>query len=223
MARQVYRKSLLERISSPEQLDKMIVITSPSYWLAILGGAFIIVAALVWSILGSIPINMETTGIFVSAQMSDQQTADSQSIGEQQVICYVPISSGKKIVPGMEAVVCPTTVNQQEYGNMMGEVVAVDPYVTSYEDIVAALGSESLAQMFSQNGPVVAVTCKLRTDATTVSGFWWSNDNGATVVLAEGTIMIVDIILEEKSPISMLLPFINDSGLARAEQDSVTE
>lgn len=223
MARQVYRKTLLERISSPEQLDKMIVITSPSYWLAILGGAFIIVAALVWSILGSIPINMETTGIFVSAQMSDQQTADSQSIGEQQVICYVPISSGKKIVPGMEAVVCPTTVNQQEYGNMMGEVVAVDPYVTSYEDIVAALGSESLAQMFSQNGPVVAVTCKLRTDATTVSGFWWSNDNGATVVLAEGTIMIVDIILEEKSPISMLLPFINDSGRARAEQDSVTE
>ena len=217
MARQVYRKSLLERISSPEQLDKMIVITSPSYWLAILGGAFIIVAALVWSILGSIPINMETTGIFVSAQMSDQQTADSQSIGEQQVICYVPISSGKKIVPGMEAVVCPTTVNQQEYGNMMGEVVAVDPYVTSYEDIVAALGSDSLAQMFSQTGPVVAVTCKLRTDATTVSGFWWSNDNGATVVLAEGTIMIVDIILEEKSPISMLLPFINDSGLARAE------
>ena len=222
MARQVYRKSLLERISSPEQLDKMIVITSPSYWLAILGGAFIIVAALVWFILGSIPINMETTGIFVSAQMSDQQTADSQSIGEQQVICYVPISSGKKIVPGMEAVVCPTTVNQQEYGNMMGEVVAVDPYVTSYEDIVAALGSESLAQMFSQNGPVVAVTCKLRTDATTVSGFWWSNDNGATVVLAEGTIMIVDIILEEKSPISMLLPFINDSGSAR-KQNSVTE
>jgi hypothetical protein len=77
--------------------------------------------------------------------------------------------------------------------------------------------------MFSQNGPVVAVTCKLRTDATTVSGFWWSNDNGAMVVLAEGTIMIVDIILEEKSPISMLLPFINDSGRARAEQDSVTE
>lgn len=223
MARQVYRKTLLERISSPEQLDKMIVITPPSYWLAIVGGAVIIVAALLWSIWGSIPINMETTGIFVSAQMSDQQTADSQSIGEQQVICYVPISSGKKIVPGMEAVVCPTTVNQQEYGNMMGEVVAVDPYVTSYEDIVAALGSESLAQMFSQNGPVVAVMCKLRTDATTVSGFWWSNDNGATVVLAEGTIMIVDIILEEKSPISMLLPFINDSGLARAEQDSVTE
>ena len=223
MARQVYRKTSLERVSSPEQLDKMIVITSPSYWLAILCGALIIAAALVWSIFGNIPINTETTGVFVSSQMLDQQIADTQMDGEQQVICYVPISTGKKIVPGMEVVVTPTTVNQQEYGNMMGEVVAVDPYVTSYEDIVAALGSESLAQMFSQSGPVVAVTCKLRTDAATSSGFWWSNSKGATVVLAEGTIMTVDVILEKKSPISMLLPFVNDSNSARTEQNSVTE
>ena len=222
MARQIYRKKLMERISSPEQLDEMIVITPPSYWLAILGGAVIIIATLIWSVFGSIPISMETTGIFVSAQMQDQETSDSQNIGEQQVICYVPISSGKKIIPGMEAVICPTTVNQQEYGNMMGEVVAVDPYVTSYEDIAAALGSESLAQMFSQNGPVMAVICKLRTDDTTASGFWWSNDNGAAVVLAEGTIITADIILEEKSPISMLLPFINDSDSAK-KQNSVTE
>ena len=34
--------------------------------------------------------------------------------------------------------------------------------------------------------------------------------------------MTVDIILEEKSPISMLLPFINDSSSAR-KQNSVTE
>ena len=217
MARQIYRKKLMERISSPEQLDEMIVITPPSYWLAILGGAVIIIAALIWSVFGSIPISMETTGIFVSSQVQD-----SQNIGEQQVICYVPISSGKKIIPGMEAVICPTTVNQQEYGNMMGRVVAVDPYVTSYEDIAAALGSESLAQMFSQNGPVMAVICKLRTDDTTASGFWWSNDNGAAVVLAEGTIITADIILEEKSPISMLLPFINDSDSAK-KQNSVTE
>ena len=222
MAGQIYRKKLMERISSPEQLDEMIVITSPSYWLAILGGAVIIVAALIWSVFGSIPISMETTGIFVSAQISDQQTEGSQSIGGQQVICYVPINSGKKIVPGMETIVCPTTVSQQEYGNMMGKVVAVDPYVTSYEDIVSTLGSESLAQMFSQNGPVVAVTCELRTDATTASGFWWSNSNGAEVVLAEGTIITADIILEEKSPISMLLPFLNDSDSA-VKQNSVTE
>ena len=222
MAGQIYRNKLMERISSPEQLDEMIVITSPSYWLAILGGAVIIVAALIWSVFGSIPISMETTGIFVSAQISDQQTEGSQSIGGQQVICYVPINSGKKIVPGMETIVCPTTVSQQEYGNMMGKVVAVDPYVTSYEDIVSTLGSESLAQMFSQNGPVVAVTCELRTDATTASGFWWSNSNGAEVVLAEGTIITADIILEEKSPISMLLPFLNDSDSA-VKQNSVTE
>lgn len=41
MADNIYRKSMLERMSSPEQLDKMIVITSPSFWLALAGGVFL--------------------------------------------------------------------------------------------------------------------------------------------------------------------------------------
>lgn len=204
MARQVYRKAILDRISSPDQLDKMIVITSPSFWLAVLGGAVIIAVVLVWSIFGSLPMHMETSGVLVSEQKNE----------EQQVQCYMPISEGKKIVPGMKVIVCPTTVNQQECGNMMGEVVAVDSYVTSYSDIEEALGSESLAQMFSQNGPVVSVTCQLRTDKNTASGFWWSHEKGRKIVLAEGTIVVANIITEERSPISIMLPFIDDGAAA---------
>ena len=203
MARQVYRKAALERISSPEQLDKMIFITSPTLWLAVLGGIVIVAAALLWSVFGRLPISVETTGVFVSEQLA-------QDRGEQKVLCYVPISHGKKIAPGMQVVVCPTTVNQQEYGNMMAEVDSVDPYVTSYSDIESALGSDSLAQMFYQNGPVVAVVCKLRTDDNTASGFWWSNDKGRNVVLTEGTIVTANIIVEEKSPISLLFPFVEN-------------
>ena len=93
---------------------------------------------------------------------------------------------------------------------MMAEVDSVDPYVTSYSDIESALGSDSLAQMFYQNGPVVAVVCKLRTDDNTASGFWWSNDKGRNVVLTEGTIVTANIIVEEKSPISLLFPFVEN-------------
>ena len=218
MARQVYRKTAMERISSPEQLDKMIVITSPSLWLAVLGGIVIVVAALLWSIFGRLPINVETTGVFVTEQAEKYSEVEAtQNRGEQKVLCYVPISYGKKIAPGMKVVVCPSTVNQQEYGNMIGEVESVDPYVTSYSDIESALGSDSLAQMFYQNGPVVAVVCKLRADESTVSGFWWSNKKGGEVMLSEGTIVTADIIIEEKSPISILLPFINDRSSASEE------
>ena len=62
----LFRKSSLEKLSSPEQLDKMIVITSPSFWLAMLGAAFIVATALVWSIFGRLPENVDTQGIYVN-------------------------------------------------------------------------------------------------------------------------------------------------------------
>ena len=63
---EIFRKSSLEKLSSPEQLDKMIVITPPSFWIALAGAGVIIVAALVWSILGRLPINVEATGIYIN-------------------------------------------------------------------------------------------------------------------------------------------------------------
>jgi hypothetical protein len=57
---------------------------------------------------------------------------------------------------------------------------------------------------------VVGVICKLRTDDSTASGFWWSNKKGGTLELAEGTIVMADIITEEKAPITMLVPYVKD-------------
>ncbi|MBQ9505113.1 MAG: hypothetical protein IJU93_08895 [Lachnospiraceae bacterium] len=62
----IYRKSALEKMSSPEQLDKAIVIVSPSFWLAMLGAAVIILAALLWSIIGTLPLNVSANGIFMN-------------------------------------------------------------------------------------------------------------------------------------------------------------
>lgn len=40
----LFRKTSLEKLSSPEQLDKMIVITPPSFWIALTGAGLMIVA-----------------------------------------------------------------------------------------------------------------------------------------------------------------------------------
>ena len=62
----IYRKSAMERLSSPEQLDKAIVIVSPSFWLSMLGAAGILIVALVWSIFGRLPQNVTSSGIFMN-------------------------------------------------------------------------------------------------------------------------------------------------------------
>lgn len=59
----LYRKSALERMSNPEQLDKVLKVTSPMSWIALMGITLIIVVTIVWSILGTIPETITVKGV----------------------------------------------------------------------------------------------------------------------------------------------------------------
>lgn len=61
----IFRKVALERLSSPEQLDQLMQVTNPRGWLAL--GAFgaMLVAALTWAVLGSIPTDATGEGILL--------------------------------------------------------------------------------------------------------------------------------------------------------------
>ena len=61
----IFRKVALERLSSPEQLDQLMQVTSPRGWLAL--GAFgaLLLTALGWSVLGSIPTDATGEGILL--------------------------------------------------------------------------------------------------------------------------------------------------------------
>lgn len=63
----LYRKSSLDKLSDPEQLDRTIRITSPFSWLVLLGVFLILAAVILWSILGRIPVTMQVQGILVSS------------------------------------------------------------------------------------------------------------------------------------------------------------
>lgn len=63
---ELYRKSVLDRISSPEQLDKALRVSSPMSWLALLGVTLIVIVTVIWSIVGTIPVTITTKGIVSS-------------------------------------------------------------------------------------------------------------------------------------------------------------
>ncbi len=63
----VFRKSALEKLSSPEQLDKLIKMTSPRSWTVLAFFVLIIIATLIWSVVGSIPKNIQAQGIIISS------------------------------------------------------------------------------------------------------------------------------------------------------------
>lgn len=140
--------------------------------------------------------------------------ADGQSTG---VICYIPVSEGKKIRKGMKAVVYPSTVNRQEYGHMEGTITSISDYVVSAEDMQNQLGDQTLVQSFQQSGPVIKASIELKKDKDTVSGYYWSTKKGAEVYIDEGTIISADIVSEEKAPITMLIPFLKEKLSVRRD------
>lgn len=136
--------------------------------------------------------------------------ADAEEAERNVVVCYVPLTSGKKITEGMTVMVYPTTLNKQEYGHMEATVLAVDQYVTSTAQMKNTLGDELLVNSFTQNGPVLAVTCELRADTTTASGYYWSSKKASDIQIAEGTLVTVDIVTERKAPIQMVIPLLKE-------------
>ena len=65
MATPIFRKSALEKLTSPEQLDQAITITNPRSWLAVVGIALTIAAALTWGIWGSVPTRVDGSCIIM--------------------------------------------------------------------------------------------------------------------------------------------------------------
>lgn len=206
----LYRKSALEKLSSPEQLDRMIVITPPSFWLAMAGAAAVILAALAWSIWGRLPVTVSAQGLLLSTESVQQVYPAADAVTSPELaVCYLPLSSGKQLAPGMEVVLSPSTANEQEYGHLAGTVLWVDDYATDRNRMLDLLGNDLLVQSFLQQGPVVAVLCQLRTDNTTASGYYWSSARGAALTVSAGTPLSADIVTQRKAPLALVLPVLD--------------
>jgi HlyD family secretion protein len=64
-SRRIFRKVALERLSSPEQLDQLMRITTPAGWVTLLGLGGLLVCAVIWGLWGSIPTRLEGQGILM--------------------------------------------------------------------------------------------------------------------------------------------------------------
>jgi HlyD family secretion protein len=65
MDSRIFRKTSLERLSSPEQLDVIMHVTGPKRWLALAGLFLILGVAIVWGYAGTINTKVSGTGIIV--------------------------------------------------------------------------------------------------------------------------------------------------------------
>ena len=65
---EIYKKSKTDNLSSADQLDKAIVIVSPSFWLVMVALVVIIAAVFVWALFGTMHQIVSTNGIFMNRE-----------------------------------------------------------------------------------------------------------------------------------------------------------
>ena len=62
------RKASVEKLSSPEQLDMMMRVTSPMGWVAVVAIGAMIVVAIVWSVTFPMPVKVDGRGYMVRGE-----------------------------------------------------------------------------------------------------------------------------------------------------------
>ena len=65
MSENLFRKAALDKLASPEQLDVLARVTSPTGWLALGTVGMLLVGVVAWSLLGSVPTRVEGEGILI--------------------------------------------------------------------------------------------------------------------------------------------------------------
>ena len=274
MTKPLFRQAALERMSSPDQLDQLGRVTHPLSWLALFALMLVLLAALIWGFLGSLPVQVTGPCILLSADglhsvvspASGQVTEVDFSVGDVlqagqviarvadstqsdgvsvispyagrvverlvdvgspieknapllsleglnaaggvdlEAVVYMAPADGKKIRPGMEVQVSPSTVRREEYGFMRGQVASVGQFPATPQGMLRVLGNSELVDALSAAGAPIEVRVKLLTDAANPGGYAWSSPSGPPTPVDSGTLCEASITLEQRRPIGLVIP-----------------
>jgi multidrug efflux pump subunit AcrA (membrane-fusion protein) len=145
------------------------------------------------------------TGVFIErgALIAAIESLDSAL----EAVLYVSSADGKKVQPGMDVQIAPSTIKPEEYGYILGTVKSVSSFPVSKEGVQIILGSKELTDKFFETGPPHEIRVILHTDINTPSGYKWSSQ-GPDISVDSGTFSSAKIIIRRQNPISIVIPIL---------------
>ncbi|WP_349367902.1 NHLP bacteriocin system secretion protein [Salinarimonas sp.] len=150
--------------------------------------------------------------IGVSAQVGDLVTlgapvvrVDAEGDG-LRVLGFFEAPDGKKIGPGMDVSVSPSTAEPAIWGTINGTVKRVSQLPETLGSVINLLGNEQLAQQIFASGPPILVEVEMASDPSTPSGLDWSSGSGPPYRITHGTMSAVSVVVREEAPANLVAP-----------------
>lgn len=147
-------------------------------------------------------------------QVGDSLASLSASDSDMKAILYLPVDQGKRVRPGMEARISPSTADESEYGYVLGRVLTVASYPSDQNDMMSVLGNADLVKFFVGDGSIyqtapIKVEVGLERDLSTASGYVWSSGKGPNFGLGPGTVCRANIVVDSNRPIDLVIPYLD--------------
>jgi HlyD family secretion protein len=129
-----------------------------------------------------------------------------------EAVVFIPSVHGKKVKPGMEIQLAPSTVRREEFGYLLGRVTYVSDFPASAAGMRRLLKNDQLVTTLSGADAPYEVRAELIPDRGSPSGYRWSSSAGPPVRIQSGTLASGAIVVDRRRPIVMLIPQLRRRG-----------
>jgi HlyD family secretion protein len=127
--------------------------------------------------------------------------------GKLTNLSFFAVRDGKRITAGASARVTPSTVQREREGSIFGTVRHVSAFPVTEESVINNVGNAEIARLLLQQGGAIEVEVDLERDPSSLSGFHWTSKDPEKKFSA-GTTTTVRITIEQRAPITYLLPIL---------------
>jgi len=160
-------------------------------------------------------LRVQPGNVVQPGQVVIELDAGQQGTGLES-LAFFAAQDAKRIQVGQAVQVTPDTTRAQRHGAIQGTVLSVHRLPVSEEALLNRLGSRSLVEALTRRGggALIEVRTRLKRDPSTYSGYDWGGGAGPRLKLSAGTPTQVRVLVEQRQPISYLVPILRDlSGI----------
>lgn len=125
MQKQLFKKSSMERFSSPEKLNDFIQVANPSSWMVLLAALALLLGVLIWGVFGSLTESLTFNGIVRGGELG----------------CFVSAEGERALQAGMAVTIAPLSGAQEPFE---GVIASVSEHPLSYAEASAGIQSDYL-------------------------------------------------------------------------------
>ncbi|MBW3572416.1 MAG: NHLP bacteriocin system secretion protein [Gemmatimonadetes bacterium] len=133
-----------------------------------------------------------------------------------EAIVYIPSVHGKKIKPGMEVQIAPSTVKKEEFGYLLGTVTYVSDFPVTPQGMTRVLKNPQLVTALSGDDAPYEIHVDLLPDPDNVSTYRWTSAEGPPMRIQSGTLASAGVVVERRRPILMVIPQLRRHGAPAA-------